>query len=156
MYKDFLDKKQNRSIYNFSDRKGTYKSDEYRKGTYKSGEEKNEIINKGEYIFCKLFTEIDKRKMESYNLFSEYKLLLPIYKKYQVFINENVTGNPPRSYMCKYGVMYDIRDNIKSYFTLQKIQDIENFDILSDDELEIITEMLMLDSFGLYQASKEY
>jgi flagellar biosynthesis GTPase FlhF len=80
---------------------------------------------KSEYLFYKLFDEIEKRKLTNFNLYKDYNLLLPIYNDFK--------KSPPYNYYLK-----DIpkRYILEKFFTSDKIEEIKQFEIFNNKEIE--------------------
>jgi hypothetical protein len=91
--------------------------------------------HKLEYLFYKLFSATEKRKMENYDAFRDYKLLLPIYDIYEKHNNSERKLMP-----------YDLPSNTKSilnkYLTEDKIFQIKELEILNEFEIEEFKEMI--------------
>jgi len=88
-------------------------------------QQKTDKYLKSEYLFYKLFDEIEKRKLTNFNLYKDYNLLLPIYNDFK--------NSPPYNYYLK-----DIpkRYILDKYFTTNKIQEIKRFEIFNDTEIQ--------------------
>jgi flagellar biosynthesis GTPase FlhF len=87
--------------------------------------QKTDKYLKTEYLFYKLFDTIEKRKLINFDLYKDYNLLLPIYNDFK--------KSPPYNYYLK-----DIpkRYILDKYFTLDKIEEIKQFEIFNDKEIE--------------------
>jgi hypothetical protein len=94
-------------------------------------QQKTDKYLKSEYLFYKLFDEIEKRKLTNFNLYKDYNLLLPIYNDFK--------KSPPYNYYLK-----DIpkRYILDKYFTSDKIEEIKHFEIFNDTEILEIIDLL--------------
>jgi len=102
--------------------------DRIRKETEAKLQQKTDKYLKAEYLFYKLFDAIEKRKLINFELYKDYKLLLPIYNDFKKSLPYNYyVKDIPGIYI------------LNKYFTSDKIEEIKHFDIFNDTEiLEII------------------
>jgi len=99
--------------------------DRIRKETEAKLQQKTDKYLKAEYLFYKLFDAIEKRKLINFDLYKDYKLLLPIYN--------DLKNSPPYNYYLK-----DVPNRcvLDKYFTTNKIQEIKQFEIFNHTEIE--------------------
>ena len=88
-------------------------------------QQKTDKYLKSEYLFYKLFDEIEKRKLTNFNLYKDYNLLLPIYNDFK--------KSPPYNYYLKNIPKTYI---LEKYFTSDKIEEIKQFEIFNNKEIE--------------------
>jgi flagellar biosynthesis GTPase FlhF len=98
-------------------------------------QEKTDNYYKAEYLFYKLFDTIEKQKLANFDLYKDYNLLLPIYNDFKKYI--------PSGYCPPYNQRIPQRYILEKYFTPDKIQEIKQFEIFNDKEIEELIDIFM-------------